>query len=192
MRKPRKNHQGWPPSVGPATWLQLISMSFGMGFIRFGMRKTFNPLIFHKIKHEKSIQSITCSLDLAWEVIRFKPCRGEHGAWHALWCSWSFGIRCWWWAWKAWAAATWHELVMRKTSGGMRNSNGETWDLFAWMAKVSSSARGTTVRRHQARPWRRSASASRQAFSAFVSIQILLLCLGGRLVFCWIFFHVSY
>jgi len=72
----RKDHQGWPPSVGPATWLQLISMSFGMGFIRFGMRKTFNPLIFHKIKHEKSIQSITCSLDLAWEAISFKPCRG--------------------------------------------------------------------------------------------------------------------
>ena len=50
-------------------------MIFGIGFISFGTRIFFNPLVFHKIQHEKSIQSITSSLDLAWEIIRFKPCR---------------------------------------------------------------------------------------------------------------------
>ena len=66
---------GRAPSAGPATWHQWISMSFGMGVISFGMRISFNPLVFHKIQHEKSIQSITASFDLAWEIIRFKPCR---------------------------------------------------------------------------------------------------------------------
>jgi hypothetical protein len=47
---------------------------------------------------------------------------------------------------------------MRKTSGGMRNSNGETWDLFAWMAKARHTAGATTMRRQLPWSWRRSAS----------------------------------
>jgi hypothetical protein len=65
-------HQQMPPQLGIN---ELAGMIFGIGFISFGMRIFFNPLVFHKIQHEKSIQSITSSLDLAWEIIKFKPCR---------------------------------------------------------------------------------------------------------------------
>ena len=103
---------------------------------------------------------------------------------HAQWSPWSCTISCFAWAWKAWAAATWHELR------GMRNWNGETWDLFAWMAKVRHTAGATTMRRQLPSSSRRSASTSRQPFSAFVSdySNVTFFWVGG----CWIFFHSSY